>query len=183
MTPEDIREKLIKLNDSDFNKSKAKAWLNTLPKSEKRTEVFTKLQATNGAFNREQLISWLSESESIDNNKEAITEVVNVITSKKRKNKPTSFKKGDVVMHAIFNHPCVLLEYKKETDKWICGSLTSEPNCKEILEVCKSRFFPDSYFTNVLFTMSNPEQYTFMFVYDNNRHLTSVLKKLKEIFV
>ena len=67
-----------------------------------------------------------------------------------------SVKKGDVVMHAIFNHPCVLLEYKKETDKWICGSLTSEPNCKEILEVCKSRFFPDSYFTNVLFPAPKP---------------------------
>lgn len=181
MTAEEIIKKLN--GNTQYDAKKAKAWLNSLAKSELRTSVFTKLQATNGAFTKENLITWLSEKESIENKEDAIKEVVNVIATRKKKNKPTSFKKGDVVMHAIFNHPCVLLEYKKETDKWICGSLTSEPNCKEILEVCKSRFFPDTYFTNVLFTMSNPEQYTFMFVYDNNRHLTSVLKKLKEIFV
>ena len=180
MTSDEI---IIKLNNNEFDRKKAKAWLSSIPKTEQERKVyiFTKIQE-NTAFSKDELISWLSQKEFIENKDDAIKEVVNVIT-KKKKNKPTSFKKGDVVMHAIFNHPCVLLEYKKETDKWICGSLTSEPNCKEILEVCKSRFFPDSYFTNVLFTMSNPEQYTFMFVYDNNRHLTSVLKKLKEIFV
>ena len=174
-------EIIQKLNNTEYDKKKAKAWLNSLPKSELRISVFTKLQATNGAFTKEDIISWLNETESIEDKEEAVKEVVNVI--KKTKKAPTSYKKGDVVMHSFFRHPCVLFEYKKETNTWICGSLTSEPTCEEILEECKSRFFTDAYFTNVLFTMSMPEKHSFMFTYDNNRHLTSVFKKLKEIFV
>lgn len=97
-----------------------------------------------------------------------------------KKNIPTVYKKGDVLMHPIFNHPYILLEKKEE--HWLCCLVTSEETCPEILEACKSRFFADNFITRVLFTTVDPIG-KFMYPYENPRQLNSVLKKLKELFV
>lgn len=96
--------------------------------------------------------------------------------------KPTVYKVGDVFMHVMFKHPYILL--KKTKLGWICGLITSESGCPEILEACQSRFFPEdvSYFTRALFTTVEI-QGTFLNNYDNNRHLKEVHKKLKEILI
>ena len=92
---------------------------------------------------------------------------------------PNEFKVGDVLMHPIFLHPYVLLE--KQKDHWICGLLTSEPNCGEILEPCESRFFINNFFTKILFTVKEPVG-AFMSAYDNKTHLSKTYKTLKQIF-
>ena len=93
--------------------------------------------------------------------------------------KPSSYKKGDVFMHPIFTHPYVLLE--KKSEYWVCGLLTTEVNCPEILDKCESRFFEDSHFTRIIFTYVEP-QGRFIAVYENTKQLTAMTKKLKEIF-
>lgn len=93
--------------------------------------------------------------------------------------KPTSVKKGDVFMHPVFTHPYVLLE--KKPNYWVCGLLTSEPTCTEILDKCESRFFEDNHFTRIIFTITEP-QGKFIAVYENTKQLTAMSKKLKEIF-
>ena len=93
--------------------------------------------------------------------------------------KPSSYKKGDVFMHPIFTHPYVLLE--KKSEYWVCGLLTSEVNCPEILDKCESRFFEDSHFTRIIFTYVEP-QGRFIAVYENTKQLKAMTKKLKEIF-
>lgn len=90
--------------------------------------------------------------------------------------KPTRNKKGDVYMHPVFKHPYVLLEKKK--GYWLCGLLTTEPECSEILEPCVSRFFGGSYFTRVLFTQIQPVG-TYCNIFDNAKQLKSVLIELK----
>jgi len=95
------------------------------------------------------------------------------------KSEPTRIRKGDVYMHPVFRHPCVFLE--KSQGYWICGLLTTEPTCTEILEPCKSRFFPDSYFTRVIYTQVAPVG-TFMNPFDNPKQIREVTKKLKAIF-
>ena len=92
---------------------------------------------------------------------------------------PSVSKPGDIHMHPIFLHPYVLLE--KKEDIWVCGLLTSESNCSEILEPCRSRFFNDRYFTKVLLTYTEP-QGSFINTYENGPHLRSVYKKLKNLF-
>ena len=82
-------------------------------------------------------------------------------------------------MHPIFRHPYVLMEYKN--GEWICALLTTEPNCTEILEPCRSRFFSNSFFTKVLFTVQEPVG-AFGNVFENTRQINSVLKQLKSIF-
>ena len=98
MTSDEI---IIKLNNNEFDRKKAKAWLSSIPKTEqdRKVYIFTKIQE-NSAFSKDELISWLSQKEFIENKEDAIKEVVNVIT-KKKKNKPTSFKKGDVVKAVV----------------------------------------------------------------------------------
>jgi hypothetical protein len=91
---------------------------------------------------------------------------------------PTKFKRGDVFIHAIFNHPYVLL--KETPEGWICVLLTSEEKCSEVLEKASSRFFPDSYFTKCVFTMESPRG--FMNPFDNPKQINSIEKKVKEIF-
>lgn len=93
--------------------------------------------------------------------------------------KPIKYKRGDVFMHPVFKHPYVLLEYKD--NQWLCGLLTTEAECSEILEPCKSRFFSDSFFTKVLFTTQEPLG-NFANIFDNTRQINSVLKQLKNIF-
>jgi hypothetical protein len=101
-------------------------------------------------------------------------------TGPKKKKVPSKFKKGDTLMHPIFRHPYVLLE--KKGSSWICGLLTSEPNCPEILEKTDSRFFSDEYFTKVMFTTKDPIG-TFMYPFENTKQLKSVLIQLKQIFL
>jgi len=95
------------------------------------------------------------------------------------KTKPIKLKRGDVYMHPVFRHPCVFLE--KRDGYWICGLLTTEPTCSEILEPCKSRFFSDNYFTRVMYTQVAPIG-SFMNPFDNPKQIREVTKKLKFIF-
>lgn len=93
--------------------------------------------------------------------------------------KPRVNKVGDVYMHPIFTHPYVLLKFKKGV--WICGLMTSESTCPEILVECNSRFFENSYITKTLFTASDILG-TFINVYDNPKQLKEVLTDLKNEF-
>jgi hypothetical protein len=115
-----------------------------------------------GEYSQQQLLSWIS-----------------ALPGSTTRVKPTDFQKGDVLMHPVFKHPYVLLEKKK--DYWICGLLTTETECEEILLKCESRFFPDSYFTRVIFTSAEPIG-TWMNTYDNTKHIRVVLNNLKSIF-
>lgn len=90
-------------------------------------------------------------------------------------------KVGDVFMHYIFKHPVILLKYSKKNG-WLCGLLTSDENCDRILEKTQSRFFTQGFFTKHLFVETNPQKYTFVGVYDNNKHLSTVVKQLIKIF-
>ncbi len=112
-----------------------------------------------GTYSQEQLLSW-----------------VNCLPASAVKRKPKYNKIGDVYMHPIFQHPYILLE--KREGLWVCGLITSESKCPEILEPCRSRFIQD-YFTKTLFTASEI-QGSFINNYDNTRHLKKVLVKLRE---
>jgi hypothetical protein len=68
----------------------------------------------------------------------------------------------------------------KHKDHWVCGMLTSEANCAEILEPCQSRFFIDNFFTKILFTTKEPTG-AFMSAYENKNHMLKVYKILKGI--
>lgn len=92
---------------------------------------------------------------------------------------PNEFKVGDVLMHPIFVHPYILLA--KHKDHWVCGMLTSEKNCAEILEPCQSRFFDGNFFTKILFTIKEPLG-SFMSPYENKTHMTKIYKTLMQIF-
>ncbi len=126
-----------------------------------RDYIIEKLQS--GEPTKEKLLGWLR-----------------AMPSNSAKKRPVEYKVGDVFMHSIFHHPYVLME--KKGDMWICGLLTSEPSCAEILCETRSRFFTENYFTRSLFTVAVPTG-IFYGVYDNKRHLTSVLKRLKKMFV
>ena len=103
-----------------------------------------------------------------------------ITTGPKKKKVPTKFKKGDVLMHPIFRHPYVLLENK--AGSWICGLLTSEPKCPNILEKTESRFFVEEYFTRVMFIETATPPGTYMYPFENPKQLKSVLNQLKQIF-
>ena len=82
-------------------------------------------------------------------------------------------------MHPTFQHPYILLKYKNGV--WICGLITSESKCPEILEKCRSRFFEtESYFTKTLFSASEIIG-SWVNNYDNTRHLKKVYIKLQEL--
>ena len=112
-------------------------------------------------YTHDQLIGWL-----------------NTLPVSAEKRKPIEYKVGDVLMHTVFKHPYILLK-KRKTD-WVCGLLTSEENCPEILEICQSRFFSNNYLTKALFTTTEI-QGSFINTYANSKHLSEVLKRLKEI--
>ena len=111
-------------------------------------------------YSQEQLLSW-----------------VGCLPGSSSTRKPTFNKVGDVYMHTIFNHPYVLLE--RRDGYWVCGLITSESKCPEILEECRSRFM-QGYLTKTIFTASEI-QGSFINNYDNTRHLKKVLVKLREI--
>ena len=113
-------------------------------------------------YTHEQLLSWVGS-----------------LPAAQSKRKPSKYKVGDVLMHPIFNHPYVLLEQKNSV--WICGLITSESKCPEILEECRSRFFEtEQYFTKTLFSASEIVG-SWVNNYENIRHLKKVYKKLKEL--
>lgn len=109
------------------------------------------------------------------------TEEVLLTTGPKKKKVPTRFKKGDVLMHPIFRHPYVLLE--KKAGSWVCGLLTSEPKCPNILEKTESRFFVEEYFTKVMFIETSTPPGTYMYPFENPKQLKSILLQLKQIFL
>lgn len=129
-----------------------------------KTQLLDKVNAlTKDTFDKAKLMAWVQCLEG----------------SASANKKPTEYKKGDVLMHPIFLHPYVLLE--KKPTYWVCGLLTSENNCTEILDKCQSRFFEDNHFTRIIFTYTEP-QGRFIAVYENTKHLTEMSKKLKDIF-
>jgi hypothetical protein len=93
--------------------------------------------------------------------------------------RPSQPKVGDVYIHAIFKHPFILLQKRK--DDWLCGLLTSDEDCPEILDECQSRFFQDKYFTKVLFVVIEIKG-GFLSVYDNPAHLRKMKNKLFQEF-
>ena len=114
-------------------------------------------------YTHEQLVSWVA-----------------VLPASPEKRKPIEYKVGDVLLHTVFKHPYVLLKRRK--NDWVCGLLTSEDTCPEILEECQSRFFSTGFFTKTLFTVSKIEG-SFVNTYDNSKHLREILKKLKINFL
>ena len=133
-------------------------------RKENNKEIMDKNQllekVKSGNYNKEQLVGWIT-----------------ALPNTSLKTKPNTYKVGDVFTHVVFKHPYILLERRKED--WVCGLLTSEENCPEILEKCNSRFFAESYITKALFTVSQVEG-SFMGIYDNNKHLKEILSKLKK---
>lgn len=112
-----------------------------------------------GNYDKEKLLGW-----------------VNAMSGTCHIKKPTVSLIGDVYMHSIFLHPYVLLEYRN--DYWICGLITSEPECAEIIDKCQSRFWPEGYFVRVLFSVKEPSG-RYMMPYENDKHLKEILKRLR----
>lgn len=173
MTLHPAIENLIKLVNDDtkeFSKENLKKWCSSLPKEEK--EFFTK--KIKEEVSREELKSILSSMRLTGSKPEGIPQPT------PKKNIPTQYKKGDVLMHPVFQHPYILLE--KKSEYWLCALITSEENCPEILEPCKSRFFADGFITRTMFTTVDPIG-RFMYPFENVRQVNSVAKKLKSLFV
>lgn len=126
-------------------------------------------------MDKEQLLTKIRDKKYTH---EQLTGWIGALPSNLGNRKPIEYKAGDVLMHSVFKHPYILL--KKRKDDWLCGLLTSEETCPEVLEICQSRFFPHSYLTKVLFTTTDI-QGGFLNTYGNSKHLNEVLKKLKEI--
>jgi hypothetical protein len=128
-------------------------------------------------MDKTQIIDKVKNLQSIDKNQ--LLGWLQVLPNTETKPKPSSNKVGDVYMHNIFKHPYILLDNKN--GEWICGLLTSESTCTEILEPCNSRFFGANYFTKVIFT-ANDVSGAFLGVYENNKHLKKITNDLKAIF-
>lgn len=194
ISKETFKEKI----KGQYSITQLQAWVTTMPstyvaKSDKKTFLNKMKQS----LDREEVARWVdalpdtpltavapgapiiekkqAEPKSAEPAKEEIA-----IGGPKKKKVPSKYKKGDTLMHPIFRHPYVLLE--KKGDSWICGLLTSEPSCAEILEKTDSRFFLEEYFTKVIFTTKDPIG-TFMYPFDNPKQIKSILIKLKEIFI
>jgi len=169
---------LLEKVDKDFSHGNIKKWISSLPRHEpKKSFLVEKSKLSN--FTKEEFIEWINSDEYISDKQTAIDEIKNVV--KPKNGIPTIYKKGDTLMHPIFRHPYVLLE-QKESGEWVCGLLTSDEKCDEILEKANSRFFSESYFTKALFTINKPFG-PYMYPFDNTRQLNKVLKELKSIFV
>ena len=166
-------ENLIKFVNDDkkeFTKDNLNKLCTSLPKDER--DFFQPKFKT--GITREELKKILEEMSKPGPKAEGIPQPT------PKKNVPTTYKKGDVLMHPVFQHPYILLEKKDEF--WLCCLITSEPTCNEILEPCKSRFFDDNFITRTMFTTVDPVG-RFMYPYENSRQLNLVSKKLKSLFV
>lgn len=115
-----------------------------------------------GDYTKEKLISWL--------------EVLPKATLK-----PSRFNVGDVFMHPVFRHPYILLK-KIDNESYVCGLLTSEKTCSNILEAARSRY-SYGYFTKTLFVENSTRGHSYIGVYGNPKHLKKVLEKLKSIMI
>ena len=115
-----------------------------------------------GNYSKEQLLAW-----------------VQCLPGSTATRKPTKNKVGDVYMHPVFQHPYILLEDKKT--HWLCGLITTESKCPEILEPTQSRFFEGQFITKTIFTATDIVG-AWANIYDNSRHLKEVLVKLKQTF-
>lgn len=106
MTLHPSLESLIKsVSDESkpYTKENLNKWCSSLPKEDK--EFF--LPKIKEGISREELISILKSMKEPGRK----SEVVHNPTPKK--NIPTVYKKGDVLMHPVFQHPYILLEKKK----------------------------------------------------------------------
>jgi hypothetical protein len=184
MTKEILQEKI----KGQYDAAKLQGWLQALPtKVVSTADKMSFAKKMKVKLNLVEVESWVNELP--DSPLTAVApgaptpavqpteELVTTITKKKKV--PSKYKRGDTLMHPIFRHPYVLLE--KKAGSWICGLLTSEPNCPEILEKTDSRFFSDEYFTKVMFTTKDPIG-TFMYPFENPKQLKSVFLQLKQIF-
>ena len=161
-------------SDEELSKEQLKKWLTSLPDN-----VSKHIKKNISEVSKEELKRVLNDIHNkVTENK--TTEQL-VVGGPKKKKIPTKFKKGDVLMHPIFRHPYVLLENKK--GMWICGLLTSEPKCPNILEKAESRFFVEEYFTRVMFTETATPPGTYMYPFDNPKQIKSILEKLKHTFI
>jgi hypothetical protein len=127
-------------------------------------------------MDKSQLLERLKEKEMPS--REKLISWVQCLPGSSSSKKPKRNKVGDVYMHPIFQHPYILLE--KRDGHWLCGLMTSESKCPEILENVKSRFF-DGFITKTLFTATEVIG-SFINTYDNTRHLKLVREKLKTLF-
>lgn len=167
-----------KVNKSkdDLPKEQLIKWMNALPQD---WSNYIKSNIT--GVSKEELKRVLNDIQNRELLKEEnkVTDVL--VGGPKKKKIPTKFKKGDVLMHPIFKHPYVLLASKK--GEWVCGLLTSEPKCPNILEKAESRFFIEEYFTRVIFIESKTPPGTYMYPFDNPKQIKSILEKLKLTFL
>jgi hypothetical protein len=129
-------------------------------------------------MDKSELIKKLEDLGSTPLVKEKVLGWVRCLPGTSSNRNPVKFKRGDVCMHSVFNHPYVLLRETKEG--WICVLLTSEEKCPEILEKTTSRFFDEAYFTKCVLTMASPTR--FMNPFENPKQINSIEKKLKELF-
>lgn len=126
-------------------------------------------------MDRETLLAKI-KSGSYDQNK--LVSWINCLPILESKRKPIEYRTGDVFMHGVFRHPYILL--KKRKNDWVCGLLTSDETCPEVLEACQSRFFNEKYITKTMFVVTEI-QGSFINVYQNDKHLKEVHLKLKDI--
>lgn len=154
-------------------------WLNSIKKTPERETLMNMVKSTGRILLTEAEINSLTyttNGEGVDRNRNQTT-----IPSESNKStiKPNMFKRGDVLMHPVFRHPYVLLDFSN--NQWICGLLTTEKDCPEILIQCNSRMFHNSFFTKTIFTSQEPIG-KFMCIFDNSSQVRSVYGKLKKIF-
>jgi hypothetical protein len=183
MTKEILQEKI----KGQYDAAKLQGWLQALPtkvvSTADKMSFAKKMKARLDTVEVEAWINALPDTPltAVAPGAPVVQPIEEILTTGPKKKKvPSKFKKGDTLMHPIFRHPYVLLE--KKGNSWICGLLTSEPNCPEILEKTDSRFFSDEYFTKVMFTTKDPIG-TFMYPFENTKQLKSVLIQLKQIFL
>ena len=186
MTKEILQEKI----KGQYDIQKLQGWLTALPnKMVSNTEKMSFVKKMKLKLDKDEVESFVNElpdtpltavapGAPIAVAQPKVEELVT--TGPKKKKVPTMFKKGDVLMHPIFRHPYVLLEKKKGS--WVCGLLTSEPKCPNILEKTESRFFVEEYFTRVMFIETATPPGTYMYPFENPKQLKSVLLQLKQIF-
>lgn len=153
----------------------------SLKKTIERDAIITKIKSTGNIQLTEEEINLLTFATSDTRNDSVSKTAVTTIVTESGKSsiKPNVFKRGDVLMHPVFRHPYVLLDFVN--NQWICGLLTTEKDCSEILIQCNSRMFHTSYFTKTIFTSQEPIG-KFMCIFDNASQVRSVYKKLKKIF-
>ena len=101
--------------NADFTKEKFITWVKSLPKDE-REYLSNKLKGI--SINQTEVLKVLEEMITPKSSTESFQPTP-------KKNVPSEYKKGDVLMHPIFHHPYILLE-KKLDGSWNCGLITSE---------------------------------------------------------